>query len=94
MTDERKCHYCGLPDTGERRKKGDGRSAELRPYGPGGAWVCFDCAFSTPERKASTEGAFSSLLEGNAAIAPQGVVAIGETTGPRPFDLREAGRCD
>ena len=34
------CHYCA---TTER---------DLRPYGPGGSWVCFSCATETPEREA------------------------------------------
>lgn len=71
------CHYCG---TSEK---------DLRPYGPGGAWVCFPCAMATPEREAQAEAAFGALLEGAEAISPTGIVAIGEQSGPRPFDLRE-----
>lgn len=66
--DQRACHYC---KTAEK---------ELRPYGPGGAWVCFPCAFETPERKAQTESAFADQLH---AAGP--VVMIGEETGPRPI---------
>ena len=31
-----------------------GRTDDLRPYGPKGAMVCYDCATSTPEREAET----------------------------------------
>ena len=74
------CHYCG---------KGEPEQ-ELRPYGPGGSWVCFPCAMATPERERATEAAFGALLEGSEAISPTGIVAIGEQSGPRPFDPREA----
>ena len=87
--DEPTCHYCGTTDTGKRLKKGDDRCTEMRPYGPGGSWVCYSCAFESPERKAVTEASLGALLEGSAAISPSGVVAIGETEGPRPFDPRE-----
>lgn len=45
----RSCHYCNEPEqiTPTGRK-------ELRPYGPGGALVCFDCAYATPARAAET----------------------------------------
>jgi len=54
-------------------------TVELRPYGPRGEWVCFACAFSTPERKAQTEASFSAQINacGDGAV-------IGEPTGPRP----------
>lgn len=71
------CHYCA---TTER---------DLRPYGPGGSWVCFSCATETPEREAQAQSAFGALLDGSAAISPTGIVAIGETSGPRPFDPKE-----
>lgn len=34
---------------------GCGTTEELRPYGPGGAQVCFHCARETPERMAEAE---------------------------------------
>lgn len=49
------CHYCGA-------------SSDLRPYGPGGAPVCFDCAMSSPERAAEAEANFGALLEASDAI--------------------------
>jgi len=62
-----KCHYC--PTT-----------AELRPYGPNGAWVCFECAMK-PENRAETERQFNAQLN---AAGP--VALIGESTGPRPLN--------
>jgi len=72
------CHYCGAVER------------DLRPYGPGGAWVCFQCATETPEREAAAKAAFGALLDGAEAISPTGVAAIGERGGPRPFDPRIA----
>jgi hypothetical protein len=74
------CHYCGATDR------------ELRPYGPGGAKVCFECATSTPEREAEVAGRHGALLEASGAISPTGLVAIGEDGGPRPYDPRESAR--
>ncbi|WKK11951.1 hypothetical protein QYN14_25730 [Rhodococcus ruber] len=74
---DRACHYC------------ESTEKDLRPYGPGGAWVCFPCAMATPEREAQAEAAFGALLDGAEAISPAGIVAIGEQSGPRPFDPRE-----
>lgn len=54
---------------------------EMRPYGPKGAYVCFDCAMATPERKAQTDKAFGDQMD-----AAGDVVVIGEETGPRPLD--------
>ena len=69
----RACHYC---ETTEK---------ELRPYGPGGSWVCFPCATSTPEREQVAQGAFGALLDAVAEVAP--VVSIGTQEGPIPFPL-------
>jgi hypothetical protein len=72
--DERACHYC---NTTER---------ELRPYGPGGSWVCLPCVESDPERDAAAQGRFGALLDANAQIGG-GVVQIGSEDGPQPFQL-------
>lgn len=53
---------------------------ELRPYGPRGEWVCFRCAFATPEAEEQTKGAFRSQVD---AAGP--IVLVGEETGPRPY---------
>lgn len=62
------CYNCGTTEK------------ELRPYGPGGKPVCFDCAFATPEAQAQTEGAFDALLDAVIAVSP--VVFIGTEEGP------------
>jgi hypothetical protein len=47
----------------ERRQQCDdcGQIEELRPYGPGGSAVCFDCAMKDP---AGTEARFGQHLDG------------------------------
>lgn len=35
---------------------------ELRPYGPRGETICYECATSTPEMRASAERAMKRLL--------------------------------
>lgn len=77
MSDERACHYCKTTEK------------DLRPYGPGGAWVCFPCGTATPEREAQAEAAFGALLDANAEISHSGIVVIGEESGPRPFDITD-----
>jgi len=47
---EQMCVYCG-------------KYAETRPYGPGGAEVCFDCAMnSTPEMKRTVVETFADIV--------------------------------
>jgi hypothetical protein len=65
----RRCHYCGC-------------TGDLRPYGPGGALVCFPCGTATPKREAETEREFGRLL-GIAEAKGTGAVVIGEASGPR-----------
>ena len=67
------CCYCGPTEK------------ELRPYGPGGASVCFPCAMATPEREATAQGAFGALLDA-AEVISAGPVMIGTMEGPIPFD--------
>ena len=83
---ERICEQCKKPEDFPANP-----GSELRPYGPGGTNICYDCAFNEGNRELQTqvENNFYGLLEANAEIAPQGIVAIGEPTGPRPFDLNE-----
>ena len=69
MTREQKCHYCAQSEK------------EMRPYGPSGSWVCFECAMETQERKEQTGNNFGAQLD---AAGPGAV--IGEETGPRPID--------
>lgn len=66
------CHYCGITD-------------ELRPYGPGGTPICFNCMKASPEREAAAGSAFMAVLDANAAVSPVGVAAITDD-GVIPFD--------
>jgi hypothetical protein len=84
---ERTCCYCGRIEDHTLNERGK-FTVELRPYGPGGTDICFGCATLTPERKNAAENAFYALLEANEAISPTGVVAIGQDSGPVPFDPR------
>lgn len=61
-----KCHYCQTGD-------------DLRPYGLRGAMVCFDCAMSTPERRAEAARNFLAQLD-----AIDGHAVIGTEAGPFP----------
>lgn len=71
------CHYCGTAN-------------DLRPYGPGGAPVCFPCATASPEREEQAKAAFGALLEGAEAASPHGVAVIGQPGGPAPLLLSDA----
>jgi hypothetical protein len=71
MADKPGCHYCTTTEK------------ELRPYGPGGTWVCYPCATATPEREQETARGFGALLEAADTIGG-GVATIGHTDGPRP----------
>ncbi len=64
------CYYC--------------RTTEmvLRPYGPGGAPICFPCMKSDPEREREAERNFGALLNAALAASPDGAVAIGTPDGP------------
>ena len=70
----RTCTYCNTPNT----------VSELRPYGPGGTWVCFPCG-TDPKRVATTEKEFGKKLN---AAGP--VALIGDEDGPAPFSKGRA----
>ena len=72
MSAPKTCYYCG-------------KEKELRPYGPGGAPVCFACAMDTPDRKAEAEQEFKSRLR-DAASAGE-MVMIGTDAGPLPVKI-------
>jgi hypothetical protein len=74
MADPPGCHYCSTT------------IRELRPYGPGGSMICFPCMKADSERERSVEEAFYALLQANAVIG-NGVVAIGTSDGPVPFEI-------
>ena len=88
MSGDKRCCQCRRASDKTRNERGK-FTVELRPYGPGGADICFECATATPEAKAQTRAAFGALLDANTAISPTGVVAITDE-GLRPFDPQEA----
>lgn len=67
----RQCHHCASRDS-------------LRPYGPGGSFVCFPCATS-PEHEEETRANYYVQLDAAAAVSPTGTVGIGTEEGPQPL---------
>lgn len=66
MSDPRKCYVCKRGPDSSLNERGMMR-VELRPYGPNGAAVCFECAMK-PERKEETARNFAARL--NACSVP------------------------
>lgn len=50
---DQRCEICGKID-------------ECRPYGANDEQICFDCAMSTPERKATAERKMAAYIFGEA----------------------------
>lgn len=61
------------------------KATDLRPYGPGGAPICFQCATASPEREAELKANFGLLLNANEAVSPSGATVL-TADGPVPFD--------
>lgn len=61
------CTYCGT-------------THDLRPYGPRGTMVCFDCAMATPERATETSRNFCAQLDACGDVA----LLDGSHVGPYP----------
>lgn len=72
MSQRGTCHVCGST------------TRELRPYGAGGAPICFPCMTESPEREAEAGRQFGGRLGIAAAADPHGVVAIGSDMPPVP----------
>lgn len=70
-----KCHYCG---------KGPEKD-EMRPYGPNGAWIHFDCMMADPKRTESAKQEFGKQLDAAGPVA----VIDGDPTGVRPYKPSE-----
>lgn len=68
---ERSCHYCGASDL-------------LRPYGPGGSWVCWPCG-SSPEHEAETRVNMALAFAMAEAASAAGSVVIGPDVEPSPL---------
>ncbi len=71
----RQCYVC-------HRVRGE-PGVDLRPYGPQGQDVCFECAFATPAAKATTERQFVAQMD----ACPNGVSVIGMDVGPIPLSV-------
>lgn len=57
-----------------------GENKETRPYGKGGAAICFHCAMGNAEARTETERQFSAQLN---ACGP--VAVLGDEAGPYPM---------
>lgn len=86
------CCVCGRAPDRTLNERGK-FTVELRPYGPGGAPICFECATATPEAEAQIKGAFGALLDAAQAASPTGTAVIGHghDDGPDPLDARTLG---
>ena len=49
--------------------------SELRPYGPGGAFICYGCAFSSEEAAEQAEANFHALSSAEQAATGANVIA-------------------
>jgi hypothetical protein len=62
---------------------------DLRPYGPGGAPICHECA-TRPEHEAASRAQFHALMDAAETAAAQGgKVIVLSTDGPRAIDAEE-----
>ena len=68
------CCACGRSADRSLNERGKFK-VELRPYGPGGQPICFECATSTPEAEEQTKRAFGAILDGAQAMGG-GVASI------------------
>lgn len=81
------CCSCRRPELSDRD---DPRgNTELRPYGPGGALICFDCAMR-PEHRAEADRRFDAALDAAeaASVADGGTVAHVVLTSRGPVPLK------
>jgi hypothetical protein len=71
------CCVCGAP-------------GDLRPYGPGGAPICFPCG-TAPERVNATAAVFTSQLEAACDADPAGIPLLTDD-GPIPLAAADPER--
>ena len=71
-----------------------GTTEQLRPYGPGGAPICFACAQASPERKAETEAAMAAIFNASAAMSDIGAVLLHSESGFHPFTSADAAEIE
>lgn len=64
---ERTCCTCGRAEDRTLNERGKW-TCELRPYGPGGTDICYQCATGSPAAEAQTKAAFGALLDAHEAL--------------------------
>lgn len=57
-------------------------TSDLRPYGPKGAMICFDCMKASPEREDEAKRQFGAQLNASGPVA----VLDGTSVGPYPLE--------
>jgi hypothetical protein len=67
----------------EQTCKTCGAKGDLRPYGKGGALICFSCAMGTPESTREAERRFIAQFDG-------GKTVVIDSAGPRTATYEEA----
>lgn len=72
-----KCYYCS----------NEFEDDDMRPYGPNRAWTCYDCG-TLPENAETTKAMCYAAFNEAIDASSDGVIAIGEHTGPRPMNVR------
>ena len=81
------CCVCSRPEQPEDQDP-RGRH-DLRPYGPGGAPICYECA-TQPEHEAAALTQFHALMDAaEVAAAAGGKVIVFSTEGPRALGAEE-----
>jgi hypothetical protein len=80
------CCDCKKPENNELGLNGMVQ-VELRPYGPGGAWICYDCAMGSDERKAIAEQNLAARFD---AIEQAGKTIMLTEHGIFPFESKES----
>lgn len=72
------CYKCHQPNGKGPR--------ELRPYGPGGAWLCAECMFSDPKEEEGARQRFAAQLN---AADRRTRRALLTSSGPVPLGSKE-----
>ena len=83
------CCKCGRAPDRTLNERGK-FTVELRPYGPGGADICFECATATPEAESQTAASFGALLDAHDALP--GITTL-SVDGLGKYELDIGSRC-
>jgi hypothetical protein len=65
------CEVCHA--TTERKPSGATGKIELRPYGPGGKWICHACGKKDPKQ---TEKQMGKAMRGNTLLTKHGPIPL------------------